>query len=404
MRDSGGRLWAGRRQRAMKGLSRPLDEAALRVLLRELGEAAGRHRFDVAPNPCVGAAVLAGSSVVARGYHEVWGAAHAEINALRAAEASGVAQSDWDTLVVTLEPCSTSGKTPPCVDAIKRAGIKLVVVGALDPDARHRGRGLKLLEEAGIDVVLVPNASPLDDVAPHFVRWNNLERLRRPRPWTIAKWAQTQSGHLTPPQGSGAGRWISSPESLLEVQVLRSRVDAILTGSGTVLADDPLLSVRAPGQTEHPPVRIVLDSVLRTPPDARLFDVDATTADEELGVAGPVHLLCQASADVVRRRALEERGALIHSTRGNDRQSLDLREVQSWLWSQGVRRLLIEAGPTLLTSYFESGFVDQVRVVTGEVRGGEGTSLGPLLAQTRLEQRRDSECGVDAVIDAFVDA
>src|SRR5690349_11921193 len=138
-----------------------LDEAALRQLLAELGSSARAFRFEVAPNPCVGAAVLAHGSVIARGYHRTYGQEHAELDALAAAGRTDVPSSEWDTLVVTLEPCSTVGKTPACTDAILKSGIRRVVVGALDPDPRHKGRGLELLRAAGLEVELLEGTAPL---------------------------------------------------------------------------------------------------------------------------------------------------------------------------------------------------------------------------------------------------
>ena len=398
----------------MRGVASSISERSLEVLLRDLGEAAREHRFEVAPNPCVGAAVLAGDREVARGFHRVWGEAHAEVEALAAAEASDTPREEWTTLVVTLEPCSSTEKTPPCVDAIVRAGIKTVVVGALDPDVRHRGRGLELLREAGLQVVLLEGVSGLDWVAPHFLRWCSHERLRRPRPWLVAKWAQTLSGHLSPPLRPDADALpdprISGPESHAEVQLLRRRVDAIVTGVGTVLADDPRLTLRSAAGSDaagspqvgtggqKAPMRVVLDSYLRTPPTARLF----TGATEEGELGGPVHVLSFAGADGARARALREAGAEVHGLHGSARDSLDLRDVLRWLWDQGARRAMLEAGPALLEAMLEAGFADQVRIYTSGVRGGEGSSLAGWLSQAHLEERRDRECGADSVLEAFL--
>ncbi|MEL6714255.1 MAG: bifunctional diaminohydroxyphosphoribosylaminopyrimidine deaminase/5-amino-6-(5-phosphoribosylamino)uracil reductase RibD, partial [Planctomycetota bacterium] len=269
----------------MNGVTETLDPSLARRLLQELGEEAREHRFEVAPNPCVGAAVMSGARVVSRGFHRVWGGPHAEVEALERAKNSDVPETEWDTLLVTLEPCSTVGKTPACVDRILTTGIKRVIVAALDPDVRHRGRGLELLEAAGVEVLVDPVAAPLEVVTPHFLRWNDFERRRRPRPWTIAKWAQTRTGQLSPPADVGDGRWISGAASVHEVHVLRSRVDAIVTGVGTVLHDDPRLTVRLPADLagtrvdeDEGPARVVLDSWLRTPPEARLFEEAASSA------------------------------------------------------------------------------------------------------------------------------
>lgn len=374
-----------------------LGETAIARLVEELASEARRYRFDVAPNPCVGAAVVSNGRVVARGFHRVWGEAHAEVDAFAAAERSGTPASEWDTLVVTLEPCSSHGKTPPCVERIIKSGIRHVIVGELDPDRRHQGIGLRLLQEHGVKVELFEQLAPLAKVAPHFLAWNEDERLRRPRPWTIAKWAQTRTGQLVPPQGAGGGRWISGPESLEEVQVLRGRVDAIVTGVGTVLADDPRFTVRPPGALARPPMRVVLDSRLRTPPDARILKAPGT---DEAG--GPVHLLCVAAPDPIRHRALLERGAEVHELHVATDDGVSLRDVQAWLWERGARRVLLEAGPRLLSHYLAAGFVDQVRMYTGAVNGGQGPTLAEWLRKAKLSDRLDRECGQDIVLDAFV--
>ena len=376
-----------------------LDEALLCELLEELGAAATLTRFEVAPNPCVGAAVLSAGSVVARGYHEVWGGPHAEVEALAAAARTAVPPEEWDLLVVTLEPCSSEGKTAACTEAILASGIRRVVVGELDPDARHQGRGIERLREAGLEVYLFEGRAPLTSVAPHFLAWNRVERLRRPRPWLIAKWAQTRTGQLQPPEDIGEGRWISSRDSQEEVHRLRGQVDAVVTGVGTVLADDPRLTVREPGDSAKRPLRVVLDSYLKTPPDARLF---APAAPGE-GV-GEVHILTIAGADAARWRALEDAGAKVHGLHGEEGDHVSLREALTWMWEQGIARALVEAGPTLLQACLERAFVDQVRVYTGSVNGGRGPSMGAWLQSAKLQQRLDRESGGDAVLEGFLEA
>ncbi len=377
--------------------SATLDEAVIRRLLEELAREAVGFRFEVAPNPCVGAAVLCGERVLGRGFHEVWGEAHAEVRAIAAARASGVPQSAWDTLVITLEPCSSRGKTAPCTELILESGIKRVIVGALDPDPRHQGAGLRLLREAGVEVLLCDGFTPLSSVAPHFVRWTDPDRVRRPRPWTIAKWAQTRTGQMLPPEDVGGGRWISGPDSQREVQVLRGRVDALVTGIGTVLADDPRLSVRPPGDLSDPPARIVYDSYLRTPPEAALLRKPGPGE-----AAGPVHILCLAGIEGARERALLEAGARIHALHVSSEREISLREAQVWMWEQGFRRVLLEAGPTLLSSQLAAGLVDQLRIYTGAVNGGRGPSMGESLVRLKLEGRQDRELGGDSVLEAFL--
>jgi diaminohydroxyphosphoribosylaminopyrimidine deaminase/5-amino-6-(5-phosphoribosylamino)uracil reductase len=373
------------------------EAAHYRALLADLVALAVPYRFEVAPNPCVGAAVLSDGVEIGRGFHRHWGGPHAEVLAIEAARASGVPRERWDTLVVTLEPCSSQGKTLPCTEAILREPFRRVVVGSLDPDPRHRGRGLEELRARGLELVFLRGAAPLERSAPHFLEWTRHDRLRRSMPWVIAKWAQTRTGQLSPPPGVGGGRWISGEEARADVQRLRARVDAILTGVGTVLADDPRLSVRAGSEPGEPPLRIVLDSSLRTPPGARLFQ-----PCEEGERAGPVHVVTRAGFDPVRYRALAEAGATIHALHSGDDGHASLRETLALFWAQGVRRLLLEAGPTLLRAAFEAEFVDQVRVYTASTNGGLGPSLARYLAPERLLQIAHGEVGEDARLDAFV--
>jgi diaminohydroxyphosphoribosylaminopyrimidine deaminase/5-amino-6-(5-phosphoribosylamino)uracil reductase len=372
------------------------EELCARWLV-ELGQEAKRFRFEVAPNPCVGAAVVARDRIIGRGFHEVYGEAHAEIRALAAARESGIPATEWDAMLVTLEPCSTFAKTPPCVEAILESGIKKVVVGEIDPDARHRGEGLSALRAAGVDVRLLEGVVPLRKISPHFLAWTGDDRIRRPRPWTIAKWAQTRTGQLAPPPDVGGGRWISGPEALAEVQFLRGRVDAIVSSVGTVLRDDPRLTVRPPGKTSRPPLRVILDSRLRTPPTATILKAPGPG---EAG--GDVHILCVGGEDEGRHRELAEAGAKIHELHAATDDGVSLRDAHTWMWEQGLRRIVVEAGPRLLTHHLQGGFVDQVRVYTGAVNGGEGLSMADWMTRLSFRERLDREVGPDAVLEAFL--
>ncbi|MFT5284083.1 MAG: diaminohydroxyphosphoribosylaminopyrimidine deaminase [Planctomycetota bacterium] len=376
----------------------PIRESKYRELVHELAKEAEQFRFEVAPNPCVGAAVLAGDRVIARGFHESWGGIHAEPAALKAAAESGVPRAEWDTLVITLEPCSTVGKTTACTEVILESGISNVIVSELDPDERHRGAGLAILERAGLNVSVLTGGSRLREYSPHFIQWNSFERIRRPRPWVIAKWAQTRSGQLTPPEHIGGGRWISSEASRSDVQVLRSRVDAIVTGIGTVRSDDPRMTLRSPADLETPPARIVMDTDLMTPTDAKILQ-PVSTHDE---CGGPTWIVCRSGADSKRHRALVKAGAQIHGIKGDSEGQVSLRGTLDWLWHRGARRVLLESGTTLLNSFLEQRFVDQLRIYTGEVSGGHGASMADWLDPYRLQSRLDRECGTDHVLESFV--
>jgi diaminohydroxyphosphoribosylaminopyrimidine deaminase/5-amino-6-(5-phosphoribosylamino)uracil reductase len=202
---------------------------------------------------------------------------------------------------------------------------------------------------------------------------------------------------LIPPSGVGGGRWISGRKSLEEVQMMRGRVDAIVTGVGTILADDPRFTVRPPGDLDHPPMRVVLDSHLRTPPDATILKPAGENA-----AGGPVHILCVGGASAERHRALLDAGAFVHPLHVATDDGVSLRDVQSWLDEQGCKRVLLEAGPRLLAHYLTSGFVDQVSIYTGDVNGGQGPSMATWLSDLKFEQRLDRECTPDVVLEAFL--
>ncbi len=373
-----------------------LELSLIQSLLAELREEALRHRFDVAPNPCVGAAVLAGGRVVGKGFHEFWGGPHAEVNAIRAARASDVPAAEWDTMLVTLEPCSSEGKTPACVEAVLALGVKRVIIACLDPDPRHRGGAIALLEEAGVEVFSLDQSAIFEEQNAAFCEWMSPARERSPRPWVIAKWAQTRTGQLSPPEDVGDGQWISGAESQQEVHGLRGRVDAVLVGAGTVKADDPRLSLRGPADGVAPK-RVVLDSYLRTSPKARLFDEPA-----EGEAAGAVIILTLAGADGARWRSLVEAGAVVVGLHGDETGRVSLADAYQWLWNEGARRVLLEGGPELLTSHFDAELVDQLRVYTGDIFGGRGVSLGTVLAGLEFSGRLDRECGSDAVLESFL--
>ena len=257
--------------------------------------------------------------------------------------------------------------------------------------------GVSRLREAGLEVELHPGVTPLREVAPYFEGWVSVERIRRPRPWLIAKWAQTRTGQLTPPEDVGGGRWISSSAALNEVMALRGRVDAVLSGVGTVLADDPRYSVRLPGDVTRPPMRVILDSHLRTRPDAALLQEPA-----EGEGAGPVHLLTLPGSDPRRYRQMVEAGAEVHGLRAGSDGLLSLRAALEWMWERGLQRVLLEGGPTLQKAFFEAGFTDQLRIYSGDVNGGRGESLAGLLDPRRFEDVQHREVGQDAVLEALL--
>jgi diaminohydroxyphosphoribosylaminopyrimidine deaminase/5-amino-6-(5-phosphoribosylamino)uracil reductase len=297
----------------------------------------------------VGALVVREGDVVGSGWHREVGGPHAEVEALREAgdRARGAA------LYVTLEPCSHFGRTPPCVDAVLAAGIARVVACHGDPDPRVSGRGFARLRAAGVEV-------ETGGLAGEAVRLNFrfLVAATLSRPAVTCKWAMSLDGRIA--TASGQSQWISSPAGRRWGLALREEHDAILAGSGTVLADDPRLDRRL-GLAAGPNVRVVLDRRLRTPPGARLFQVP-----------GPV-LIYAETDDAARRRALEEAGGEVILL-----PAVKPAEVLADLYGRGVRSVLVEGGGEIHASFALSGCFDRVLVDCAPLLLGGRTAPGPL--------------------------
>lgn len=228
------------------------------------------------PNPMVGCVIVKDGTVVGRGFHRKAGEAHAEINALRDAESRGI-DVRGATLYVTLEPCSTQGRTPPCTDAILAAGIAKVVAGALDPNPKHAGRGLELLKSHGVEVVCGVENGECCELNRHFFRW-----ITSGKPFVILKMAETLDGKIAAPDGES--RWVTGPEARRRVQKLRRLADAVMVGGNTLRKDRPSLTVREPDNWPCQPRRIVVSSTLSQAdleeyfPDGRAEVVDLPDA------------------------------------------------------------------------------------------------------------------------------
>ncbi len=301
----------------------------------------------VEPNPMVGAAVVQGEELVAIGHHGRFGGPHAEIVALeRAGERARGA-----TLFVTLEPCCHFGKTPPCTRAILEAGIDRVVVAMADPFPRVAGGGLEELRRAGLEVTLGTlgaNARELN--APY------LKRVLTGRPFVTAKWAMTLDGRMA--TASGSSRWISGERSRASVHELRGRMDAIIAGVGTVLADDPRLTARPSGPRRA--VRLILDSFARTPTNSLL----ASTACEV-----PTWIAVTEKAPPGRVEALQALGCEILAMPGQGR--VPIADLLVELGSRGMTNVMIEGGGRVLGAFFDAGEVDAVSVfVAPRLEGG----------------------------------
>ncbi|TCO82106.1 diaminohydroxyphosphoribosylaminopyrimidine deaminase [Plasticicumulans lactativorans] len=313
------------------------------------------------PNPRVGCVLVRDDRVVGKGWHERAGAGHAEVQALAAAGPA----ARGATAYVTLEPCSHHGRTPPCAEALIAAGVARVVAAMQDPNPRVAGRGLERLRTAGIAVdcgVLEAEARALN---PGFI-----SRMERGRPWLRVKLAMSLDGRTA--LASGESQWITAAPARADVQRWRARACAVLTGVGTVLADDPALDVRLPG-TWRQPLRVVVDTQLRTPPQARLFTrpgrVLIVTASERDPAA-----LRAAGAEVVRLPAAAA--------------GIDLVALCAELARRECNEVHVECGARLAGGLLGAGLLDEVLLYVAPLLLGDGAhGLFHLPGLLRMDQR-----------------
>jgi diaminohydroxyphosphoribosylaminopyrimidine deaminase/5-amino-6-(5-phosphoribosylamino)uracil reductase len=345
--------------------------------MRRARELAERGRGRVEPNPLVGAVVVRDGRLAGEGWHERFGGPHAEVHALAAAgdAARGA------TLYVTLEPCCHHGKTPPCTDAVLRAGVRRVVAAMLDPFAAVAGRGAALLRDAGLEVEV-----GLGEAESRRLNAPYLKLLTTGRPYVHAKWAMTLDGKVA--TRTGDSRWISNEASRRRVHLLRGCMDAIVTGIGTVLADDPRLTARPPGPRTA--CRIVLDSRGRLPAESVL----ATTARQT-----PVLVATLDDLDGERARRLEALGCEWLGLPGEGGRP----SVGALLDALGRRRMtnvLVEAGPGVLGSFLDAGEIDGVHVfIAPLLAGGEAAKMpvGGRGVERIAEALRLGECRVEEI-------
>lgn len=331
----------------------PTDHALMAQALR----LAERGLFTTQPNPRVGCVIAHGDCVVGEGFHPRAGEPHAEVFALRAAgeHARGA------TAYVTLEPCAHYGRTPPCADALVAAGVSRVVIAAEDPFPQVDGRGIGKLRAAGIDV-----ASGLMREAARELNIGFFSRIERNRPWLRVKLAMSLDGRTA--LANGRSQWITGEAARADVQRWRARSSAILTGSGTVLADDPRLTVRLPtDEAFAPPLRVVLDRALRTPAGSHVLDGTAPTLLlHAAGATVPAHL------DAVERAEVAAAGG-----------GLDLRDVLALLATRGCNEIHVEAGPVLCGALLAEGLADELLIYIAPLLLGD--SARPLLHLPSLE-------------------
>ena len=329
--------------------------------MRRACELAGRSTGYTNPNPLVGCVIVRDGHVIGEGWHERYGEAHAEVNALAACARSGENPAGA-TVYVTLEPCAHQGKQPPCADALVQARVARVVIGSRDPNPLVAGKGAARLEAAGITVERDVLRAACDALNPVFFHY-----ITTKRPYVVAKWAMTADGRIA--CASGDSRWVSGPASREDVHRLRHRLAAIVVGAGTVAADDPALTCRLGDIPVNQPVRVVCDSRLAIAEDSQLV--------RTVGEA-PLLVACGEEAPVTAKAArLRARGVEVVSLPGADGR-VDVRALVELLGARGIDSLLLEGGARLQASFWEAGLVNEaVAYVAPKVVGGAGAP-GPV--------------------------
>ncbi len=334
-----------------------------RLHLARAIELAGHGVGAVKPNPVVGAVIARDGEVLGEGWHERFGAAHAEVNAI---EACGLADLSGATLYVSLEPCCHEGKTPPCTEAIVQAGIGRVVVGSDDPTEKAAGRGLGILRDEGVDVVLAEG-----ELATRARLLNQAFRkhARVGRPWVLFKSAMTLDGKVA--TRAGDSQWISGNASRELAHRWRASVDAVVVGIGTALADDPLLTARPEGTPTCPseqPRRVVFDSLARLPSDSRLLAAAAEI---------PLTVVVSRAAARADTDALEAAGVQVVVATGEN-EPARVRSALDQLGQLGVASLLLEGGPHLAGAFLDAGEIDEIRLFLAPLLFGGRTARDPL--------------------------
>ncbi len=363
-------------------MSKHLDELFMR---RVLLIAEGGRGFT-SPNPVVGACVVKGNRVIASGFHERYGAPHAEVNALKKAGA----RAKGATLYVTLEPCSTWGKTPPCVHAIIESGIKRVVVAALDPNPKHNGRAIQFLRKSGIRVEIGVFRHEAEIQNEGFRKW-----ITTKLPFVTLKMAQSLDGKIA--TRTGDSQWISGKEARVFTHELRAKHDAVAVGKNTMLRDNARLNVRHV-KSHWQPWRFVLDAKGETPLTSHFLN--------ESGVS--VIACSGKNLKAVSKKFQKKRIVILAVSEKNGR--LNIREFLKKIGEFGIASILIEGGGELAASFLEENLVDKIYwIVAPKIIGGRDAKTSVEgLGVSRANQAKELCCvsvwnvGADFVIEGYV--
>ncbi len=351
-----------------------------------------------APNPCVGAVIVKNGQVVGQGYHRQAGTPHAEINAIADAVVSQKAENACAdaTIYVTLEPCNHTGRTPPCSQAVLAAGLKRVVIGMADPNPVASG-GANFLRSQGIEVeigVLEQECKRLN--------YPFLKHSATGLPWVVMKAGMSLDGKISHQRGRGGA--VTGPESRQRVHELRNQLDALLIGVGTALIDNPSLTTRLEEQGRggdgRDPLRVILDSDLRLPPEAKMLCQKSEAA---------TWIFCGKQASSRRQEQLEQAGAVIHRIPADQDGQLDLHQVLKRLGDADITSVLVEGGAAAHGSFLRGQLVDQVVLfIAPYFIGDKGTpllehySIGEAGGALELIEKTTEEVGRDVLIQGLI--
>lgn len=351
-------------------------------------ELAEKARGFTSPNPMVGAVIVKGDKIIGEGYHHKCGEAHAEVDAFN----NAIESVEGATMYVTLEPCSHTGKTPPCADRIIKEKIARVVVGATDPNPLVSGRGIKKMQDAGIAVsygLLADESIQLNEV---FMKY-----IVDKRPFVVYKSATTLDGKIA--TAKGESQWISCESSRNQVHMLRHYLSGIMVGINTVISDNPMLNCRVDGCTS--PVRIVVDSSLKIPIESNIIQ----TADKYRTIIATLQ-----SDTCIKAEMLKQMGAEVIAVKEKDAR-VDLNHLMEKLGEMGIDSILLEGGGTLAFSAFNQGIVDKViYYIAPKIFGGvnaktsvEGNGFYKISESVTLKNITTNMVDSDICITAYVD-
>jgi len=371
-------------------MSMTIDPDMLRTdehFMRQCLELAVRGAGSVSPNPMVGSVIVHEGHIIGEGWHERYGGPHAEVNAIAAVSEQELLPVS--TLYVNLEPCAHYGKTPPCCDLVISRKIPRVVVGCLDPHDKVAGKGIERMRSAGVEVIVGVLEEESERLNEAFMTTH-----RKGRPFVFLKVAQTLDGRIA--TSLGASKWITGESARIEVHRLRSRYDAVLTSSTTVLADDAELTVRHCQGRQ--PLRVLLDRQLQVPLESRVFNSETRT----------LVFASAERADSLRAAQLERRGVELVMV-GHTPGGLDLMEVFAELHRRRVQSVMVEAGSRLASALIRAGLVDKLGVfIAPKLFGGDAlptfSTLDVLMPDQAVNLRFAGfgMVGTDFYLEAYV--